>query len=80
MDIEPNSALDPTVIPRILDARARRMSTLAFGVTRELMRVRAERETYRGAIERAVHDLKQGWTAAALDALERALTDAPEAA
>lgn len=43
------------------------------GLCAELDRVRAERDSLRSAVGRALHDLRNGWPEAALDALARAL-------
>lgn len=42
------------------------------GLCAELTRVQEERDALRGAIDRAVQDLRNGWPEAALDALARA--------
>ena len=56
--------------------RTERMESALRGACAELARVQGERDALRSAIERALHDLREGWPEAALDALAGALMGA----
>ncbi len=51
------------------------LESTVTGLCAELNRLRPERDELRGAVERALHDLRNGWHAAALDVLERAIEE-----